>query len=48
MITPVFRGDDVMAFPSPASAFLHARFSLAQAKASFQVHNKKTVPTKRT
>ena len=47
MITPVFSGDDIMAFPSPASAFLRAWISM-QAKASFQVHNKKTVPTKRT
>ncbi|GEM_PF-5061847 len=48
MITPVFSGDDVMVFPSPGFRLLHACFSGTQAKASFQVHNKKTVPTKRT
>ena len=43
MITPVYRGDDVMAFPSPGF-----RLSMREAKASFPIHNNKTVPAKRT
>ena len=43
MITPVYRGDDVMAFPSPGFRLSHA---CGQGK--LPDTNNKTVPAKRT